>query len=448
MISTSEAIVRSAQLGATRDDAKVHAPDALDTLVSDAEFAQGNLALVLIQVLQLRDIRIELGPRSAEAVVLQVIARIRQCLRPSDRVIRIGPGELALILPALRNHAQPLMAVSRIERALEQPISIGNANVHVRLACGLARAPSDAACASTLLVCAETALRHALNTQAPLVQFAHVGTQEMLAPLSLEQSLRTALEHNALTSNYEPIVDIETGDLVAVEMHWRWVSPEFGEVKPAVFVKVAEDAGLISPLTLWGFNTGLRESVEWQPVLPGLGVSINLSPHVLREPYIADQILNSLPLWGVTADQMAVEITEQSLMREPAKALTVLNRLHEVGVRIVIDDFGAEYSSLKFLKELPVNALKIDRSFVRGMLESPADRRIVKSVIDLAHNFELTVIADGVEDEETLDSLTLMGCQRAQGAYIAPPLLATRLEAWLLNAPWTLRTARHCATLR
>lgn len=224
----------------------------------------------------------------------------------------------------------------------------------------------------------------------------------------------------------------------------RWEAPTIGVIERDMFFKIGEETGLLAPLTLWAINKGLREYGDWQPTLPKLAVAINVSAAALCEPHLSVSLFDSLKLWDAPPEQLTLEITEKSLLLDPDAGLKALSDLHAHGVKIVLDNFGTGYSSLAFLKRLPVSGLKIDESFVKNMLNNSADRRIVKSIIDLAHNFELSVVADGVEDEETMDSLTLMGCQFAQGNLIGPSMPPSALGAWLETSPWSLNT-KHSA---
>lgn len=203
----------------------------------------------------------------------------------------------------------------------------------------------------------------------------------------------------------------------------RWEAPTIGVIERDMFFKIGEETALLAPLTLW---------------------AINVSAAALCEPHLSVSLFDSLKLWDAPPEQLTLEITEKSLLLDPDAGLKALSDLHAHGVKIVLDNFGTGYSSLAFLKRLPVSGLKIDESFVKNMLNNSADRRIVKSIIDLAHNFELSVVADGVEDEETMDSLTLMGCQFAQGNLIGPSMPPSALGAWLETSPWSLNT-KHSA---
>lgn len=447
MTSTSEARIVALPGASVQDTGGREALDALEAMLGSALAGAGSVALILLNVPQHRDFSIALGHRGVAVLMNALHARLATCLRPADVVIPLASGDIAVVLPGLRNGAQPLMAVNRLRRALENPLQVGDLAFNVRLVAGLAVGPRDARAPARLLTFAESALRHALEHHLPVCQYSEIAQTSELPLIGLEQGLRSALEQNEVTSAYRPIIDIDSGDLVAVEFEPRWHCAPYGAMDPALFLRVAAQAELLAPATMWEFNTGLRECVDWQRALPGLAVALNLSPAALCEPYISEQLLASLRVWSMDPTQLTVELSEQSLVIDPGAAARTLQALFDAGVRIAIDDFGAGYSSLGYLKTLPIHAIKIARGFIGGMKDNSADRRIVKSVIDLAHNFEMTVVATGVEDEETLDALTLMGCQRAQGRVVADAMPAAALGDWLAESPWTLRAVRRGTTL-
>lgn len=406
----------------------------------------GLVALILIKVKRLRDFNIELGYREGDDLITQIAQKIRDCLRQGDKMARVGTGEFALILPALRTQGQPLMAVSKIQRTFEEPLEIQGRELKVRMSFGVSLAPRDGETPEKLQRSADLALRHAINEGRATVLYQECGELETLPTLELENELEGAIRNAELATSYQPIIDVETGELTGVELLSRWTSPVHGPVRPEQFLDIAERGNLIMPFTLWSLNNGLRECSEWQSALPNTAISINLSSSVLLESHLPELVLRSLKVWDTRVGHLTIEITEDAMMSDPQACLQILNQLHEYGVKIAIDDFGTGYSSLAYLKDLPVSELKIDQSFVTKMIDNIPDRRIVQSVIDLAHNFDVTVVAEGVEDEETLDTLTLMGCQRAQGDFIGRAVALDELAEWLQTSDWELRAEAETDT--
>ena len=400
----------------------------------------GLVAVILVKVRRLRDFNIEIGYREGDELIVQIANRIRECLRQGDTMSRLAPGEFALMLPALRTQSIPLMAISKIQREFDEPIEVAEHTFKVRLSFGVSVAPRDGKSAERLQRSADLALRFAMSQGRAAVVYQECGELDALPTLELEDELEVAIKNSELSSTYQPIIDVETGELTGVELLASWTSSVHGPVHSKQLLEIAERGNLIMPFTLWNLNIGLRECAEWQLSLPNTQISINLSSSVLLNSDLPELVLRSLKVWDTRLGYLTVEITEDAMMYDPKSCLAVLNKLHEYGVKIAIDDFGTGYSSLAYLKDLPVSELKIDQSFVTKMIDNMPDRRIVQSVIDLAHNFDVTVVAEGVEDEETLDTLTLMGCQRAQGDFIGRALTLDELPPWLLDSQWDLRS--------
>ncbi|MDA0822915.1 MAG: bifunctional diguanylate cyclase/phosphodiesterase [Proteobacteria bacterium] len=395
------------------------------------------VAIISVKVNRLKAISIEYGYAESDELIEMFLERLHDCLRDKDTLARIGNDEFAILLPDLKNPAQPLMAISKIQRTCLEPAEIGGKSIQMSLVFGLSIGPDDADRPEALLRCADLALQAAEVNGLESARYVACTKTTAPAPMQLETDLRTAIYDGALQSVYQPIVDVETGEIAGVELLSRWPRPDFGDVSPLEFIGAAERSGLIMPLTLWSLNNGLRECSDWQIKLPSLPVSINFSPLVLVDRHIPEVVLSAIKLWGADVlGLLTVEVTETAIMADPQACTEILNQLHSYGVKIAIDDFGTGYSSLAYLKQLPVDILKIDQSFVTNMINNPADRRIVQTIIDLAHNFDLTVVAEGVEDEETLDTLMLMVCQRAQGFHVARPMPASELACWFEASPW------------
>jgi EAL domain-containing protein (putative c-di-GMP-specific phosphodiesterase class I) len=248
--------------------------------------------------------------------------------------------------------------------------------------------------------------------------------------LTLLSDLREAIETDQLVLYYQPKQDLRRGLVTGAEALVRWQRPGKGLIGPDKFVPLAEQTGLIGPLTEWVLRAAVRQAYVWQRRYPDMRVAINLSMRNLQDPTLANTIAELLEQWPAHLD---VEITESALMADPERALATLSALSDVGVRIAIDDFGTGYSSLAYLKRLPVDVLKIDRSFVRDLHTHTNDRIIVRSTIDLAHNLGLRVVAEGVEDSTAAEVLRQFGCDEIQGYHLSRPVPAPDFERWLSN---------------
>ena len=262
--------------------------------------------------------------------------------------------------------------------------------------------------------------------------------------LTLSGELKRAIEENQLTLYFQPKVDVATRDVTGVETLLRWQHPEHGFVPPDEFIMLAERTGLIGKLTEWVLESAIAQCGRWRQAGLALDVSINLSVRNLQDGELPRLVAALLRKYSVPAASLVLEITESAIMADPECARTVIDSLHDLGLKLSIDDFGTGYSSLGYLKRLPVHEIKIDKSFVIDMLESDSDRVIVKSTVDLAHNLGLSVVAEGVENNETLDALQGLGTDIAQGYFISKPLPHSEFEAWL--AEW--RAFQQRPTLR
>ena len=414
-----------------RDDCR----RALDACVSCSREAEV-VGLVAIKLKRLRDINLELGYDFGDALIAEITNRLSSCLRPTDILARTGSAEFAVILPALPGTGVPLLAAQKFLRRCTEPFMFRDRRVKPSLSFGVSACPQDATTAELLLRHADAALGQACRTGREVVSFSECESSEDRADIQLERAFEAAIEHSDLVLHFQPKIDLDTGFVTGLEALSRWPTDDGRNVSPERFIKLAERNGLILPLTLWSFDTALRECRSWQSTLPGVSVAVNLSASLLSEPELADIIRQALTLWDLPAELLTLEITESAVMSHVELSLSALRRLRELGVRLSLDDFGTGYSSLAYLKKLPVDELKIDRIFVTDMLSNDEDRCIVQAVIDLARNFDLTVVSEGPEDEATLDALTLMGCTQAQGYVVGRPMPAEAIFAWLESSPW------------
>jgi EAL domain-containing protein (putative c-di-GMP-specific phosphodiesterase class I) len=254
--------------------------------------------------------------------------------------------------------------------------------------------------------------------------------------LSMLGELRRAVERNELKVFYQPKVSLASSAVGAVEALLRWDHPVRGFVSPGEFIPFAEHTGYIKILTRWVLNESIRQCGDWYARGMPLRVSVNISARDLMNRELPDLIAQMLQSHGVPPDLLCVEITESGFMEDPAHAQRVLDRLHALGIHLSIDDYGTGYSSLSYIVQLPVDELKIDRSFVMRMTSDHTTSTIVRSTIELGHNLGLKVVAEGVEDEAGLKLLKQLGCDQAQGYFMSPPLPVDRLEEWLRTSPW------------
>lgn len=391
------------------------------------------LGVAVVNLRRFRDINREYGYKIGDALLLEAASRIREVLRQSDTVARIGADEFALILPGLINPGHAQLAAHKIEQTLSQPFQIDGLRLRLRSYAGVALFPQHAVDAQQLMQAVDRALIEARETSTSCEFF---GTHLNVAKpslLALESDLQDALEYNHLRLYLQPQIDLERSRVSGFECLSRWSHPERGEIPAEHFIALAEQTGQIEALTLWSLKAALHHLRMLQHLQPQLSVSVNLSPNILHHPDIVDLVRQTLGIWNIPPASLILEITEGAVMKDPDLSLEVLRQLKGLGVGISIDDFGTGYSSLSYLKRLPVSELKIDKSFVMELDRSVDDEKIVRSIISLAHNFGLRVVAEGVQSQRILEQLADLGCDCAQGRYIADAMRADDAAAWLTH---------------
>jgi len=395
------------------------------------------LALLILALDRFKDVTNTLGHHNGDLIVRELAVRLGDALGDGDRVARLRGDEFGVLLPdADGPFARQVGA--RILASLEKPFMVQRLPIEVGASIGIAVAPEHATEAEGLLRHADAAVQAARKLGGgSSVLYSPECEPHDPARLALLGELRRALEANELQLHYQPKVDLKTRTIVGAEALLRWSHAKRGFVSPAEFIPLAEQTGLIRPLTRWVLDRATGESCAWARAGRRLPVAINVSARSLQDERIVDEVEEALLTHDVRGDQLQIEVTESAIMTDAGRAAEVLASLTGRGVSVSIDDFGTGYSSLGLLRRLPVQELKIDKSFVIGMAGDGAeDTAIVRSTADLAHNLGLTVVAEGVEDQWTLDLLSSFGCDQAQGYHIAHPMPSADFIAWLGSAPW------------
>ena len=408
--------------------------DTLETALQEAATQSRPLGICLLWLDCVYRIDALFGYRAGDAVCAKSLSHLKSILKEEDQVFRIGRSVIACLLPTLSNETQAVLAAHKIIRTLGSQLTLDQYSVHSEPYVGVALFPAHGQGADTLLQRASSALREARARKEPVFVYSDEADTKTQLQLKLQTDLRHALDENTLTLNHQPQTDLRSGRVVGLEALSRWHSPLLGTVSPAIFVPAAEAAGLMHRLTCQVLNAALREFQELHDVAEDMSISINLSAHDLIQVELPALLTQALSTWGVAPERVVMEITETAIMDDQRARATTLECLKEIGVQLAIDDFGTGYSSLARLKHLPVDELKIDVSFIQHMLHDTRDENIVRSIIDLAHRLDLRVVAEGVEDAATLQRLTEMGCDAAQGYYLSRPLPLEQCRAWLLEA--------------
>jgi diguanylate cyclase (GGDEF)-like protein len=408
--------------------------DRTDQALRQASRDGSRTAVLLFDLDRFKEINDTLGHKYGDRVLCEIGPRLRPGLRAGDTLARLGGDEFCVLLPDVGCLAAAVEVAERLLGLLEEPFEIDGMTLAVEASCGIAVAPADGDSSDLLLQRSDVAMYLAKNSHANVVVYHDDLNLNTPARLSLLGELRMAIPRGQLVLYYQPKAVLSTGMTEGVEALIRWQHPTLGLVPPDQFIPMAEHTGLIKNLTSWVLNTALCQLREWRegtdPHIPQLTMAVNLSTRSLLDDAFPAEVVAALDKWDVPAALLELEITESAIMADPVEAHRLLSELSAIGVKIAIDDFGTGYSSLAYLKDLPVDQLKIDKSFVLNMHRDPDDAIIVKSVIELGHNLGLQTIAEGIEDLETWQQLTILGCDSAQGYYLAKPLPPADLEAW------------------
>jgi diguanylate cyclase (GGDEF)-like protein/PAS domain S-box-containing protein len=412
--------------------------DRLEQAIQVAQRQHRTLGLMIMDLDAFKAVNDAIGHHWGDVLLQQVGQRLREAVRSSDTVARLGGDEFGVLLPLADAGGAPLVA-RKLHQALVAPFEVRGQPLDVRGSIGIALCPEHGQDPDTLLRRAEVAMYVAKRSQSGHTLYAATQDPDSPARLPLASELRRAIEDDQLVLYYQPKVDYRSGSITSVEALVRWRHPEHGIVPPDQFIALAEQTGLIVPLTHWVLNAALRQCREWQGLGLAMRVSVNLSMRNLQDPDLLHTMTSLLDKWAVAPSALTVELTETAFMGDPDRALDVLTRLNRMGVRIAIDDFGTGYSSLGYLKRLTVHQIKIDKSFVMNMAAEKSDFTIVRSTINLGHNLGLRVIAEGVEDQTTWNLLSCLGCDAAQGYYVSRPLPVSDLLVRLVDSPWPPR---------
>jgi diguanylate cyclase (GGDEF)-like protein len=405
-----------------------HAGDALAGQTSSEP-----CAVMIIDLDRFKEVNDTLGHHRGDLLLQAVALRIREAVRDPDVVSRLGGDEFAVLL-----HGAPeqtaLEVARRIGAALEERFNVGGATMDIEASIGIALAPDHGSDVDGLLQRADLAMYRAKERHDGFNVYTSELDNEQPGQMSLLGDLRRALEHHELTLHYQPKASLATGQVSHVEALVRWERPGHGLVPPSEFIPLAERTGLIKQLSGCVLDAALGQQRAWADGGLDLSVAVNLSARNLLETDLPELVARLLADHGVPADRLILEITESAIMSDETHSVDVLSQLSELGVRLSIDDFGTGYSSLSRLRRLPVDELKIDRSFVACMDSERGDALIVQSTIELAHNLGLRVVAEGVETEAIWDRLGELGCDYAQGYFLCKPVPPGEMVEWVVDS--------------
>ena len=398
--------------------------------------------VLLMDLDRFKEVNDTLGHMYGDRLLRDLGPRLVAAVGDGGVVARLGGDEFGIMLgPDGDDPAVLEAALARLMGAVSEPFSVDELSLEVGASVGIARFPQDGADSHALLRCADIAMYAAKEAQTDYKLYAAEQNQHSIRRLNVLSDIRRALSADEIVVHYQPIVDLKDRTVTGAEGLVRWAHPEHGLIPPGAFVATVEQTGLIGPLTRHVLESAIAECAAWRRDGRDLSVAVNLSVRNLLDRDLPREIERMLDAHHVPAAALQLEITESMIMSDPERAMATVGRLSELGVRLSVDDFGTGYSSLANLRRLPIDELKIDRSFVSPMLRDESDLIIVRSTINLAHDLGLRIIAEGVEDGPTLERLASLGCDLAQGYHLSRPMAAPAFSRWLTDVQDAARSA-------
>jgi diguanylate cyclase (GGDEF)-like protein/PAS domain S-box-containing protein len=421
--------------------------DRLNQAIAQATRNDKEIWVILVDLDRFKMVNDSLGHKAGDAFLLAVSERLQAIVREADTVARLGGDEFVLILPEAGGNKMSVNSLARIMQTISRPIPVEEKEFSLNCSLGVAVFPSDGETAELLIERADMAMYRAKETGRNNFQFFTAEMNERLIErMRIEEALREAVERQEFELHYQPQVDLATGRVIGAEALIRWRHPEMGLISPARFIPLAEETGLIVPIGHWVLRTACEQTTAWDRAglsdLHGLRIAVNLSARQFAQPDLVQSIADALRDSGIAPDRLEIELTEGLVMTDVENVIETLHDLKKLGVQLSIDDFGTGYSSLSYLQRFPIDVLKIDQSFVRDITGSSGEGTIVHTIISMAHNLGLRVIAEGVETEAQLAYLKKHECDEMQGFYFSRPLPVKEMEA-LLRRGRTLDDAKQ-----
>ena len=420
--------------------------DRLEQAVASARRNRQRLAVLFVDLDDFKRVNDTLGHLAGDALLRLAAQRIGSCLRKSDTGARLGGDEFAILVTNLAVEEDALRVAEKVLSLLREPLALKGASHAISASIGIAAFPRDAGSAEELLKRADSAMYQAKAAGRDRVSFWQADMQgaESVERASLEHRLREALEGGELVLHYQPVVDVGRGRMVGAEALLRWRHPELGLVLPGEFLSIAENTQLIVPIGEWVLREACTQAARWQALgFPGFRIAVNVSPQQFQPGEFVATVRKALMDTGLRSDCLELELTERSLLHDGERTLAQFAMLKGLGVRMAIDDFGTGYSALAYLKQLPVDTLKIDQSFVRALATDPADATITSTIVQMAHALNLSTVGEGVETIEQMQLLASYGCNRMQGYLFSEGVEPDQIGRLLDARPfWWMRTGR------
>jgi len=404
--------------------------EILGGFIGKAAKAKQELGLIILDINRFRDINDTFGHVEGDRLLSEVAYRLRQAISDSSTIARLGGDEFAIVLP-IDSPGIITETLTALKSMLEEPFTIESHTLQIDASAGISLYPMHGDDPITLLRKADIAMFAAKRTHQPFAYYEGEHDQNTTQRLELISGLRHAVLANEFTLYYQPKAQTRTGVIQCAEALIRWQHPAHGLIFPDRFIPLAEQSGFITALTMWTIERAMRQYKDWQAQGIELEIAVNLSMWDLHNPTFPAKIAALFEKYDVPTYRIRMEVTESAAMSNPDLTISVLKRLASLGINCSLDDFGTGYSSLTYIKQLPIDELKIDRSFIQHIIDTPADEAIVSSTITLAHSLGLQVVAEGVEDANTMRLLDALGCDITQGYFLSRPLPPVDFVLWL-----------------
>jgi diguanylate cyclase (GGDEF)-like protein len=409
--------------------------ERLDRALIRADRSKTLVALFVIDLDRFKNVNDSLGHDAGDQLLIEVAKRLEECTREGDTIARLGGDEFTIILEDIKNIDDAVKIADKVLCFMKKSFDINSHEIFVTPSIGITVYPIDDTNAGNLFVNADSAMYQAKENGRNCYRFYKADmNSHLIVQMDLEAKLRRAIERKEFVLHYQPKFNVLSQEPIGAEALIRWEDPDEGMISPAIFIPLAEETGLIGPITDWVMEEACRQNSEWQQQgYKPIRMAVNVSPKQFNQEDIATRIFNQIISSDLAPKYVELEITEGALVEDVEKSNGILSELKKRGVHISIDDFGTGYSSLSYLKKFPLDTLKIDQSFVRDLLQDPDDAAIVSAIIAMARSLRFNVIAEGVETLDQLNYLAAHGCNEVQGYFMGKPLPAKEFEKFLIK---------------
>ena len=404
--------------------------ERLEQTLLQVERTKASFSLFMMDLDRFKEVNDTLGHHFGDELLKMVSSRILKCMRKKDSIARLGGDEFAVLLPQTDFEGTEHCA-KRIINSMDEPFSINNISTESKMSIGIAIYPDHGTTADALMQYADVAMYQAKRSQSGYAFYDPSQNIHTIRRLQLMNDLRDAVEKNKIKVYYQPLIENTKQEVTCAEALARWQHDELGSISPDEFIPMAEQMGLIRSLTFQVLKQSLHDLTAWKAKGFDIGININLSTYCLQDMLLPEKIEKILKNYSIVSDKIEFEITESALMHDLSRARKIIDAISDLGVKLAIDDFGTGFSSLSYLRNLPDDTLKIDKSFILDMSKNNSDKAIVKTIIELGHNLNCLVVAEGVENQQTLDSLILLDVDILQGYFFSKPIPADEFYNWL-----------------